>query len=134
MAATVPSAGPAKSPAFPMSTPASSQSAAIKSAGLLAAVAALIVVLWLPAPAGLPQAGQVMLAILAFAVIVWMTEALDYSVSAVTIAALTTFLLAFAPDAAKPVAAGAVAPDMGSGAALRVCEKIRNSAFSPNRP
>ena len=45
-----------------------------------------------------------MLGILAFAVIVWMTEALDYAVSAVVIAALMVFLLAFAPDAAKPAA------------------------------
>ena len=34
-----------------------------------------------------------MLAILGFAVIVWMTEALDYAVSAVVIAALMAFLL-----------------------------------------
>ncbi len=43
--------------------------------GLLAAIAALIVILLLPTPAGLPVAGHHMLAILAFAVIVWMTEA-----------------------------------------------------------
>ena len=53
-------------------------------------------------PKGLPPAGQVMLAILAFAIIVWMTEALDYAVSAVVIGALMIFLLAFSPDAAKP--------------------------------
>ena len=54
-----------------------------------------------------------MLAILAFAVIVWMTEALDYAVSAVVIGALMVFLLAYAPDVAKPLG-----PDMGTGAAL----------------
>ena len=53
-----------------------------------------------------------MLAILAFAVIVWMTEALDYAVSAVVIGALMVFLLAAAPDAARPAGA------MGTGAAL----------------
>ena len=67
---------------------------AVKRAGLLVAFAALISVMFMPAPQSLPAAGQVMLAILAFAVIVWMTEALDYSVSAVVIAALMTFLLA----------------------------------------
>ncbi len=36
----------------------------------------------------LPVAGHRMLAILAFAVIVWMTEAIDYAVSAIVIAAL----------------------------------------------
>jgi sodium-dependent dicarboxylate transporter 2/3/5 len=41
--------------------------------GLLAATAALIVILLLPTPAGLPVAGHRMLAILAFAVIIWMT-------------------------------------------------------------
>ena len=61
----------------------------------------------------LPPAGQVMLGVLAFAVIVWMTEALDYAVSEVVIGVLMIFLLAFAPDAAKPAGA-----DLGTGAAL----------------
>src|SRR5690606_32953776 len=81
--------------------------------GLVAAFVVLAVVVLLPAQPGLPPAGQVMLGILAFAVIVWMTEALDYAVSAVVIAALMVFLLAFVPDAAKPAAG-----DMGTGAAL----------------
>jgi len=87
----------------------------IKRAGLIAALAALIVVAWLPAAQGLPRAGQVMLGILAFAVIVWMTEALDYAVSAVVIGALMVFMLAYAPDAAKPAG-----PDMGTVAALNL--------------
>ncbi len=70
--------------------------------GLLLAVAALIVVLLLPTPEGLPVAGQRMLAILAFAVILWMTEAVDYAVSALLIAALMAFLLGLSPDPAKP--------------------------------
>ena len=70
--------------------------------GLLAAVAALVVVLLLPTPVGLPVAGHRMLAILAFAVIVWMTEAIDYAVSAIVIAALMAFMLGTAPDVAKP--------------------------------
>src|SRR5579885_2697151 len=64
--------------------------------GLLAGVVAMIAVILLPTPAGLPVAGHRMLAILAFAVIVWMTEAIDYAVSAVVIAALMAFLLGFA--------------------------------------
>ncbi len=87
----------------------------IKRAGLFAALAALIVIMLMPLPKGLPEAGQVMLGILAFAVIVWMTEALDYAVSSVVIAALMIFLLAFVPDAAKPAGA-----DMGTGAALNL--------------
>jgi len=70
--------------------------------GLFAAVAALIVVLLLPTPAGLPVAGHRMLAILAFAVIIWMTEAIDYAVSAIVIAALMAFLLGLSPDVANP--------------------------------
>jgi anion transporter len=70
--------------------------------GLFAAIAALVVILFLPTPEGLPLAGHRMLAILAFAVIVWMTEALDYAVSAVVIAALIAFLLGTAPNPANP--------------------------------
>ncbi len=72
--------------------------------GLVAAVAALACVLLLPTPAGLTIAGHRMLAILAFAVIVWMTEALDYAVSAIVIAALMAFLLGFSPNPANPKA------------------------------
>jgi di/tricarboxylate transporter len=59
--------------------------------GLLMAIAALVLVLVLPTPAGLPIAGHRMLAILGFAVIIWMTEAVDYAVSAVLIATLMAF-------------------------------------------
>lgn len=69
---------------------------------LLLGVAALVAVLALPDFPGLPVAGHRMLAIFAFAVVVWVTEALDYAVSAVVIAALMAFLLGTAPDVAKP--------------------------------
>ena len=80
--------------------------------GLITGIAALIVVLLLPTPEGLPVAGHRMLAILAFAVIVWMTEAVDYAVSAIIIAALMAFLLGFAPTVANPKVL------MGTSAAL----------------
>ena len=80
--------------------------------GLLAAIAALVVVLLLPTPANLPVAGHRMLAILAFAVIIWMTEAIDYAVSAIVIAALMAFLLGLAPSVANPKVL------MGTSAAL----------------
>jgi solute carrier family 13 (sodium-dependent dicarboxylate transporter), member 2/3/5 len=70
--------------------------------GLLLAIVALIGVLLLPTPESLPVAGHRMLAILVFAVIVWMTEALDYAVSAVVIAALMALLLGFSPNPANP--------------------------------
>lgn len=80
--------------------------------GLVIGVAALVLILWWPTPAGLPVAGKVMLAILAFAVAVWMTEALDYAVSAVVITALMAFLLGTAPSVTNPNAL------MGTSAAL----------------
>lgn len=80
---------------------------------MMAALAALVAIVWMPAAPGLPPAGQVMLGILAFAVIVWMTEALDYAVSAVVIGALMIFLLAFAPAGTQASGTG-----MGTGAAL----------------
>src|SRR6202165_5359570 len=43
-----------------------------------------------------------MLAVLAFAVIVWMTEALDYAVSAIVIATLMAFLLGLSPNPVHP--------------------------------
>ncbi len=87
----------------------------VQRAGLVVAVVALLAILALPPAAGLPRAGHVMLGILAFAVIVWMTEALDYAVSAIVIGALMIFGLAFAPEAAKPGG-----PAMGSAAALNL--------------
>jgi len=80
--------------------------------GLLLAIAALVAVLLLSTPTGLPVAGHRMLAILVFAVIVWMTEAVDYAVSAVVIAALMAFLLGLSPNPANPSAL------MGTSAAL----------------
>lgn len=70
--------------------------------GLLLALAALVAVILLPTPEGLSVAGQRMLAVLAFAVIVWMTEALDYAVSAIVIATLMAFLLGLSPNPANP--------------------------------
>jgi anion transporter len=85
---------------------------AVNGWGLAGALAALVVVLVLPTPSGLPYAGQIMLGLLLFSVILWMTEAVDYAVSAVLITALMAFLLGLAPNAAKPDAA------LGTSAAL----------------
>lgn len=100
-------------PAAAPPAPAAPGSTRIQRAGLVGALAVLLLVVLLPAQPGLPAAGQVMLGILAFAVIVWMTEALDYAVSAVVIGALMVFLLTFAPAIGKPEAG-----DMGTAAAL----------------
>jgi len=80
--------------------------------GLIAALIALIGVMLLPTPQGLPAAGQIMLALLLFSVILWATEAVDYAISAVLITALMAFMLGLAPNAAKPAVA------LGTGPAL----------------
>jgi solute carrier family 13 (sodium-dependent dicarboxylate transporter), member 2/3/5 len=70
--------------------------------GLWIGSAALVAIIMLPQPAGLSIAGQHMLGIFAFAVIVWMTEAVEYAASSVMVVALIAFLLGFAPDPARP--------------------------------
>jgi len=88
---------PAAMPATP-AMPAAGE----KSWGLIAAFAALLIICLLPTPKDLPLAGQFMLGMLLFSVILWMTEAVDYAVSAVLIVALMAFLLGLAPNPAKP--------------------------------
>jgi solute carrier family 13 (sodium-dependent dicarboxylate transporter), member 2/3/5 len=93
--------------ASPISSTAASASPAkprssIKNIGLLAGSAAFIAIIMLPQPTGLSVAGQHMLGIFAFAVIVWMTEAIDYAASSVILMAMIAFSLGFAPDPAHP--------------------------------
>ncbi|MCK9798276.1 hypothetical protein BK634_15910 [Pseudomonas chlororaphis] len=70
--------------------------------GLMLAVLAMIGVLLLPLPADLPIAGQRMLAILAFAVVVWISEAVSYEASAIMITALMAVLIGTAPTLQDP--------------------------------
>lgn len=70
--------------------------------GLLIACIALVIVLLLPLPETLPAAGQRMLAILAFAIIVWITEAVSYEASAIMITSLMAVLLGTAPTVRDP--------------------------------
>lgn len=62
------------------------------------ALVAMIVVLLIPTPDGLSEPGQRALAILTFAVIVWVTEAVSYPISAMMIAGMIALLIGFAPD------------------------------------
>ncbi|MBL7572690.1 DASS family sodium-coupled anion symporter [Staphylococcus saccharolyticus] len=57
----------------------------------------LITILLLPTPAGLPIMAKATLAILAFAVIMWVTEAVSYPVSATLILGLIILLLGLSP-------------------------------------
>jgi sodium-dependent dicarboxylate transporter 2/3/5 len=70
--------------------------------GLGLAFLVLVAIMLLPQPKGLPVAGQRMLAVFGFAVVVWTTEAIDYAISAVVITALMAILLGTSPDPAKP--------------------------------
>lgn len=69
---------------------------------LFAALAVALAIALMPPPDGLSIAGQRILAILAFAVIVWLTEALDYAVSSVVIVALIALALGSAPIGTTP--------------------------------
>ncbi|WP_371374598.1 DASS family sodium-coupled anion symporter [Sporomusa aerivorans] len=74
----------------------------MKRFGLAIALLALLAVIALPTPEGLPVAGQRMLGILLFSIIVWMSDAISYPVSAAVIMTLMAFLLGMSPDVAKP--------------------------------
>ncbi|MGE7676327.1 DASS family sodium-coupled anion symporter [Lysinibacillus sp. NPDC094403] len=84
------------------------------------AFASLIIIIFLPNNGDLPVAGQRALAILAFAVILWVTEAVSYPVSSAMIIALVTILLGLAPSMEDPARA------LGTSDAL----KLALSGFS----
>jgi anion transporter len=65
---------------------------------LLVAIATMVVVLLVPTPDDLSVAGHRALAILAFAVIVWVTEAVSFPVSAFVIMGLIAMLIGLAPS------------------------------------
>ena len=93
--------------------------------GLLAGVVVAVIILMLPEFPGLSIAGQRMQAVLAFAVIVWMSEAMDYAVSSVVIVALMAFLLGTAPNPKNP------AVMLGTGGGLQMAlAGFSNSALA----
>lgn len=69
---------------------------------LLIATLVMFVILFLPNPETLPVAGQRALAVLAFAVILWMTEAVSYPVSAVMIVSLLALFIGISPTVEDP--------------------------------
>lgn len=86
-----------------ISTPAATANTAFfQKYGLLLALLALLLVVLLPTPVSLPVAGQYMLGIFVFSIIVWMTDAISYPVSAAVIMVLMAFLLGIAPDPDNP--------------------------------
>lgn len=66
------------------------------------AVLGLLIVLILPTSDSLPPVGQRTLAILTFAVILWVTQAVSYEISAVMIIVLISFLVGMSPTLEDP--------------------------------
>ncbi len=73
-----------------------------KRYGLIWGLLILAGILLLPTPVGLSTAGHRMLGILIFSVVIWMTEAVSYPVSAAVIMSLMAFLLGTAPNVNEP--------------------------------
>lgn len=73
-----------------------------KKYGLILGALILLIIIMLPTPEGLSTSGQRMIGILIFSVIIWITEAVSYSVSSVLIVSLMAILLGFAPDPVHP--------------------------------
>ncbi|MCY1627141.1 SLC13 family permease [Staphylococcus pettenkoferi] len=102
---------------------------------LIISIIALVVVLLLPTPESLPFMAKGALAILLFAVILWVTEAVTYPVSSTMVVALIILLVGFSPvgdltkELGNPQANGHVLKGddiMGTGNAL----KLAFSGFS----
>lgn len=66
------------------------------------AILGLIIVLLLPTSESLPLVGQRALAILTFAVILWVTQAVTYEISAIMIIVLISFLVGLSPTLEDP--------------------------------
>src|SRR5699024_11585499 len=64
---------------------------------LITSIVVLAIVMFLPTPENLPFMAKSALAILIFAVILWVTEAVAYPVSATMIVALIILLFGFSP-------------------------------------
>ncbi|HCA7533947.1 TPA: DASS family sodium-coupled anion symporter [Staphylococcus pseudintermedius] len=111
------------------------EGATFKPLWFILSFVALIAVLLMPTPASLPLMGKAALAILAFAVILWVIEAVTYPVSATIIVGLIILLLGFSPvqnltqALGNPQSGGAVLKGddlFGTGNAL----KLAFSGFS----
>ena len=72
----------------------------MKKYGFYLALLILAIIVMLPTPDGLSVAGQRMIGIMVFSVIVWATTAVSYPVSAGVIMVLIALLIGFAPNPA----------------------------------
>jgi anion transporter len=97
----------------------------LKRYGLVIGLVILFLICLLPPQPGLPVAGQRMIGLLVFSVIVWMTESVSYPVSASIIVSLMAFMLGFSLDPSKPNSV------FGTSAALTIAlDGFRNTAFA----
>lgn len=76
------------------------QDSLLKQYGFYVALAVLLAIIAMPTPEGLSVAGQRMLGIMVFSVIVWATTAISYPVSAGVIITLIAVLVGFSPNPA----------------------------------
>ncbi len=86
----------------------------VQNIGLILAFIVLGAILLVPTPETLSTGGHRMIGVLAFAIILWMTSAVSYPVSATMITALTALLLGFSPNPEAPAKA------MGTANALKL--------------
>ncbi|TWB97062.1 anion transporter [Bradyrhizobium macuxiense] len=66
---------------------------------VLIGIAIMMAIIMAPSPAGLSLAGQRVIAVMAFVVLMWITEAIPYGVSAVALVFLLILALGFSPAA-----------------------------------
>jgi solute carrier family 13 (sodium-dependent dicarboxylate transporter), member 2/3/5 len=66
---------------------------------ILIGLTIMIAIVLAPAPAGLSPAGQRVIAVMAFVVLMWITEAIPYGVSAIALVFLLILALGFSPPA-----------------------------------
>lgn len=86
----------------PAATPPTSSYPKSKLIGLILSFAVLIGILLLPTPSDLSTAGHRMIGILFFAIVLWISSAVSYPVSATMLTALTAVLLGTAPNIDAP--------------------------------
>lgn len=86
----------------PAATPPTAGYPKSKLIGLILSFAVLIGILCLPTPSDLSTAGHRMIGILFFAIVLWISSAVSYPVSATMLTALTAVLLGTAPNIDAP--------------------------------
>ncbi|MBU2699640.1 anion transporter [Sporomusaceae bacterium BoRhaA] len=79
---------------------------------ILIGLAAMVAIIMAPTPAGLSMAGQRILAIMVFTIFMWITEAIPYNVSAISLIFMSIAGLGFAP------ASGTSGALLGTGKAI----------------